>query len=252
MPPGRSRTRPGRGSRGSAAARRSARPRRSSPRCRCRARTGGTFSSTPSPAARSRSSRFAATPPPIASRAPGSAFSARSTRRISASTIACLVGGGEVGRAARRLLLAQVAHRVQQRGLEPREREVEARDPLRRAGTRTPPDPPRAPAWTAPGRPDTPARAAARPCRTPRRRRRRASAPSTSYAPGSSTRASSVWPPDASRHRNGGSIGPAQVVRRHVALQVVDGRERQPPRRGERLRRSPRRSAARRPAPAPG
>ena len=40
-----------------------------------------------------------------------------------------LVGGREVGGAPPRLLLPQVAHRVEQRGLQAREGEVEARDP---------------------------------------------------------------------------------------------------------------------------
>ena len=40
-----------------------------------------------------------------------------------------------------------------------------------------------------------------------------------------------MWPPEAIRQRNGGSIGSGrEEVRRHVALQVVDRRERQPPR----------------------
>jgi len=50
---------------------------------------GGMWTGTPSAAARSRSRRLAATPPPIARRGSLSAASARSTRTISASTIAC-------------------------------------------------------------------------------------------------------------------------------------------------------------------
>ena len=85
----------------------------------------------------------------------------------------------EAARSARRalqLVRVELAHLVQKRGLEPREREVEpgdARDrEVVRLGVAL-----RAPAGRSPRRPDSRARAGARPCRTPRRPRRRASCP---------------------------------------------------------------------------
>ena len=105
-------------------------------------------------------------------------------------------------------LLAEVAHRVEQRGLQPGEREVQAR--RRCCGDREVER--RRVAVRARG-----ARAAGR--RGNGRPSRRAPlsnaspaasssvAPSTSKPSWSSTRARSVWPPLAIRHRNGGSNG---------------------------------------------
>ena len=165
-----------------------------------------------------------------------------------------LVGRGEVGAPALGLGLAELADPVEQRRLQPGEREVEAaasrapvgnsnalgvavaREPLERRR-----------------RPDSRARAAARPCRTPRRRRRRASGRAPrSPGPRSSTRASSVWPPLAIRLRNGGSnASRREEAGGDVAVQVVDRRERQLARRRERLgaSRTPTSSAATSPGP---
>jgi hypothetical protein len=72
---------------------------------------------------------LAATPPPIARRSRPVCSRPRSTRAASASTIACWK---EAARSARRSSapVAQVAHLVEQRGLQPGEREVQAGDAL--------------------------------------------------------------------------------------------------------------------------
>ena len=138
---------------------------------------GGTFSSAPRPSRRSRSGpigRHAAADGQapqagLLQRALG-ALGERLDDRV-------LVGGGEVGAALVRGVLAEVAHAVEQRGLQPGEGEVQAREArgdreVERAGVAV-----ARPGARAPGRPGSRARAGARPCRTPRRPRRRGSGP---------------------------------------------------------------------------
>ena len=117
---------------------------------------GGTFSSTPSPAARSRSTRVGRHA--AAEREPRARLGrpARARRAGSAPRRSRARRRRRGRRRARaRLLLPQVAHRVEQRGLQAREGEVEARDARggreRERGrvARS------APASTAPARPDS-------------------------------------------------------------------------------------------------
>ena len=136
-------------------------------------------------ASAARRPRFAATPPHTTSAAEPSRASARRDLRTSTSTTAawklaqksfssCPLGQRVAPREQRR-----------DRGLEPREAEVEivapgqrARQARPRAGRRSPP------ACRSPRRPDSRGRAACRPCRTPRPRRRRASRRAAASAPG--------------------------------------------------------------------
>ena len=114
-----------------------------------------------------------------------------------------LVRGREVGLPLLRVL-AEVAHGVEKRGLDAGEGEVEAGDAGDReaeSGCRR-----RARAGRARGRRDSPVRAGARPCRRPPPRHRRSS-PERLEGAVIATSRSSVWPPLASRHRNGGSSG---------------------------------------------
>ena len=85
-----------------------------------------------------------------------------------------LVARGEVGAPRLELAGVQVAHRVEQRGLQPGEREVEPRHAGDREVVRLRVALAGEHVDLAPAR-DSRARAAAHPCRTPRRRRRRAS-----------------------------------------------------------------------------
>ena len=105
-------------------------------------------------------------------------------------------------------LLAEFATAVDERRLEAAEAEVEAgvaghrHRHLEGLGVAL-----ARPASPAPARPGSRARAAAPTCRRPRRRRRRASARAPRGRRGRVTPASSVWPPLATRQRNGGSSG---------------------------------------------
>ena len=148
-----------------------------------------------------------------------------------------LIGGGEVGAAA--LELVRRRGRARRRGAPSSGRRRRSRSRARaRPGTRRPRGRPPGRAGRARRRPGSRARAGERPCRRPRRRRRRASCRRPRSRRASRTSSSSVWPPLASRQRNGGSSGSgSEVERGDVAVQVVDGHEREPARPGERLRR---------------
>ena len=160
----------GQGSRGTGRAASTAPPRRSSRRCRCRARAAPARRPAAPPAARSS---------PRRRRRPRSGSSAGGLDPLDERPDdRALVAGGEIGAPSLELGRREVADGVEQRRLEPREREVEPRHACDREvvrlrvalGGR---------ARRSPCRPDTAARAAARPCRRPRPPRRRASYPST-------------------------------------------------------------------------
>ena len=153
-----------------------------------------------------RSSELAATPPTTAIRPAPSSAAAGAGALDERRDDRALVGGGQVGPPALQLVRRQVAHRVEKRGLQAGEGEVEAGHARDREG-RTPPDRRRGRRGRARRLPDSPARAGARPCRRPRRRRRRASSPRPRSPRASRTSRSSVCPPLASRQRNGGSSG---------------------------------------------
>ena len=159
-------------------------------------------------AARSRRPRRRARPPP-------SSRAGCAAARVAASRPAGRrppPGSWRRGRrgARERPSVAELADRVEQRRLQAAEAEVEAAgrgviatgnvERLRVAA--------RAPRARSPARPGSRGRAAAPPCRAPRRRRRRASgrAPRSASWLGAPP-ASSVWPPLAIRQRNGGSSG---------------------------------------------
>ena len=103
--------------------------RRSSPRCRCTARAAGSSARgrelAQSASSRARSSELAATPPPTATRCAPVWSSACSSLPISGSTTA---RWKEAARSARRASTCsgpEVAHGVDERGLQPAEAEVE-------------------------------------------------------------------------------------------------------------------------------
>ena len=219
------------------------RRRRSSPRCRCRAPAAGSSARcrarAQSAASRARSSELAATPPPTASPLRAGALERLLDLDHQRSTTA---RWKEAARSARRALDPlgpELAHLVDERGLQPAEAEVErVRAPhpdreVERLGVALE----RQPVDLGAAR-DSRGPSAAPPCRAPRRPRRRGSSPSSVVAArGPRPSASSVWPPLAIRHRNGGSIGSGcEEVRRHVPVQVVDRHERQLGGRSERLR----------------
>ncbi len=202
----------------------------------------------------SRSSALAATPPPSATRLPLPALQrALELRRRAGSTIAALVGGGEVGARFARPLLAELAHLVDERGLQAAEGEVEARVARHRdRETRTRPGRPPRPRAGSPGRPDSRGRAGARPCRRPRPPRRRACRRAPRTIAARAPPASSVWPPLAIRQRNGGSSGLGlEEVGGDVAVQVVDRDQRQALGGGQRLGGADARRAGRRSGPGP-
>ena len=136
-----------------------------------------------------------------------------------------LVARREVGPAALELLRAEVTHGVEQRRLQPREREVESRhagdrerERLRIAR--------RARAGRSRHRRGSPGRAGARPCRTPRRPRRRASCRARGSRAAPARRAGAC----GRRLRAGRGTAARgfrlEVERGDVAVQVVDRHER--------------------------
>ena len=86
---------------------------------------GGMPSVTPSAARRSRSGPLAATPPPIARRSAAAALQRALAALGERLDDRVLVARREVRRALARAVLAEVAHLVEQRGLHAREREVQ-------------------------------------------------------------------------------------------------------------------------------
>ena len=149
----RSRRRRARGSPGKGIGSTSARPRRSSRRCPCTARAAargprgrrGPRRALAEPAVGRHAAADREPRARLGGQGPLHAWHERLDDRV-------LVGRGEVGGARRRLLLPEVAHRVQQRGLEAGEGEVE---PATRAavGKANAQGRPRAPAARAPAGP---------------------------------------------------------------------------------------------------
>ena len=136
----------------------------------------------------------------MASRSRPVSSSARSMRSDQRRDDRVLVGRGEVGPPPLGLRLPQVAHRVEQRRLQPGEGEVEAGDAARRSGTRT-----RGIALDAASRDERRPAGEAEP-EQPRALVERLAGGVVERAPehgevraGSSTRASSVWPPEATQ-----------------------------------------------------
>ena len=143
-----------------------------------------------------------------------------------------LIGRGQVGGRA-----GVVADGAGERGLQAAEREVVAGAAHHRRGkARAPPaSPPDARAARAPRRPDSRARAGGRPCRTPRRRRRRGCADHRHVAARLDRREQRVAARREQRQeRRLDRIG-LEVEGGDVAVQVVDGDQRQAAGEGERL-----------------
>ncbi len=237
--------------RDTAAARRSGRRWRSSPHCRCRAPGPGCAGSRQAPSGGGAARRWPPPrrPPPAAAgrcaRAParrerGGCRLSPPDRTRRGRPRARSSSPSESSRSLYSRAVFSPAKEKSRLSAKARaaRRDLPARGHAASPGTRTHAGRRPRPAARAPGRPDSRAPAAARPCRTPRRRRRRACARAPRSRRRSVTWASSVCPPLAIRHRNGGSNGSSvgEEVRGDVALQMVDGRERQLARGGERLR----------------
>ena len=174
-----------------------------------------------------RSSEFAATPPTDREPLEAGPSAASSRRRTQCADDRALVRGREIGPPPLDLVRPEVAHRVQERRLEPREREVESRDAGDREVERLGIALPGEPVDRGPPRVAETEEASALVERLARRVVERRPQPlgPTSLAHGEEERVPAAR--EQARERRLERIG-LEVERGDVSLQVVDGNEWQP------------------------